>query len=168
MDAKELAKLPPEERLTKLKELEEKAKKEIEEAHKLMEETKVEIMREERRDESAPSREDISGYLGVQSDDLEGSVAQAPRSHQASPENAYGTTLNQMRDIYSQLQDLSAEQILNRQQLTQVEEWYSNVNVALANAAKYQSQTVQEIAQASKRMIKELLGEDAIKERYIP
>ena len=167
MDKEELNKLPPEERLKKLKELEEKAQKELAEAHKLMEETKVELFKEEIEENHAPSREDITHYLGVPENTLESAVAQAPKQT-AQETSPYNPAFTQMRDIYSQLQGMSAEEVMNRQQLTIVEEWYSNVNVTLANAEKYQDRTVQEIAQASKRMIKELLGEHAANTKYIP
>lgn len=167
MNKDELNKLPPEERLKKLKELEEKAKKELEEAKKLMEETKVEILKEEMEENPAPSREDISHYLHPHEEGLEGAVAQAPRAAQQES-TGYNSAFSQVRDMYSRLQEMSASDIMNQQQVQKVEEWYSNVNVILANAEKYQDQKVQEIAQASKRMIKELLGENAANVKYIP
>lgn len=166
MNKDELAKLPPEERLKKLKEMEEQAKKELAEAQKLMEQTKVELLKEEFEETTAPTQQDISHYLGVPSEDLEGAVVHAP-SHALQESSAYVPALAQMRDMYSQLQDLSAAQILSRQQVTQVEEWYSSVNMIMANAVKYNDQPVQDIAQASRRIIKELLNEDPLRERYV-
>ncbi len=54
MDIKELRKLPPEERIKKLKDLEEERKKEIEEAQQLIRESNVEIEDEEEKRRQIP------------------------------------------------------------------------------------------------------------------
>ncbi|MBI2545820.1 hypothetical protein HYV81_01430 [Candidatus Woesearchaeota archaeon] len=51
---KELMYLPPEERLKRLREIEERNKKEIEEAHKLMQESEAELVEEEKEKEQLP------------------------------------------------------------------------------------------------------------------
>lgn len=65
MPEHDIKKLRPEERIRKLKELEQKKKKEIEEAHRLIKETEEELSGEQRRREKVPipevAKEDMEG-----------------------------------------------------------------------------------------------------------
>ncbi len=117
----DIKKLSPEERIDRLKKLEEDKKKEIEEAHKLIEESVGQIKKEEELMEEIetpkPKQVDITKLFEGEEESLEGVVEREKKElseqeleqhrqyqHQLSKE-AVGNLYDRVKDVYNQIKE---------------------------------------------------------------
>jgi hypothetical protein len=168
LNKKDLSKLSPDARLRKLKEIEDQHEKEIEEVKDLISKSKKELIEIEREEELEYEEPD---------DDFEGLAQRIMPEEESGLENIARTEslVNQeeedMASIYQQLVTLEEEGGSdNYGNMAQAFELYERINEIGNTADQYNSQTeaMKEIAQGSKRIIKQLMGNYQSKQDYSP
>ncbi len=167
LNKKDLSKLRPEERLKKLKELEDQHKKEIEEVKKLISRSKkelVEIEQEEEREYEEPEQE-FEGLAQRILPDEESGLENIARTQDLAPQDE-----EDMASIYHQLVTLEEEGSDDYGNMAQALELYQRINEIGDTADQYNNRTeaMKEIAQGSKRIIKQLMGSYQAKQDYSP
>ncbi len=166
----ELAKLTPSERIKKLKEIEEKSKKEVEEletvlqeSKKLLNESELELERTEIEKESSEDPLiDLTDLLKQDADSLEASVANTPLVSIEEPRDIFGL-YQRVTQLAYQGQGIDARR---KEELTTL---YQEVNQAATYVTERYgspSEEFQAAADSSKRIIKDLLGEFYSKNQY--
>ncbi len=119
----ELAKLPPEERLKRLRELEEETKKEIKEAERLIKETEEEIKREKISESVAiPETRPINiGDIFKEEEGLESAVREEGVTEQ--PSEGEQTTLYQLIQDYNEAKEiLYSQELIDEKKLEWLDE----------------------------------------------
>ncbi len=169
----ELLKLSPAERVQKLKQFEEAKKKELEEAQKLLQDSEKELKsrKEQEVQEELIRRKVIEDLHKVQT--LEQTVGEEPqRKEEIRDEQAeYRSNVQQAADLYSRLKNVLDVGIpLNPYDREKVEDVYNIIN----QIAKFHPQedadkeSIDDIARATKRIVKSLLGDYQSNVRYTP
>lgn len=154
-------KLPPDERIKKLKQLEEENKKELKEAEKLIEESKIEIQRTELSKEEPP---EISQFIRKKEEQEDKKNLESTVEHERVPEE-HGN-IQYLFDQYDELKNFLGR-TLNNYDRERVEEIYHNIN-NIAENYKHTSEELENVARATKRIVKDLLGEYQSNVKYTP
>jgi hypothetical protein len=160
LNAKELSKLPPEERIKKLREIEKQRQKELKEAEKLIRQSIDEINETDAREEREEERRDANSAASALSLDQ---VVEDAR-----PEPADETKMRQYVSAitsYNELRQMRDSGMIN-QDPERAEDLYRQI----VQTAKYQSsnETLTRIAQGSSRLLDQALGEERSKVKYFP
>ena len=153
----ELKRYPPEERIKKLKELEEARKKEEEETQKLMEDTIKEINLEKNTPLRPPEDEKPSTRREPAEFSLEEEVEQTPQPKVGNIPSSYQDSIEKVSNLYNQLQEIAQEEpFSDYSNIYRAEEIYNEI----IHHERYQPQEdIKDIAYGSRRLMKELRGE---------
>jgi hypothetical protein len=154
LDAKELRKLGPEERLKKLKELEEQRKKELKEAEGLIKESIVELEETVKR---APPPQTTQSRADVEGSDLEQQIAKE------EPVQEQGKNITYAVNLYGELREM--RDVANTYEgIMRAVDIYERIK----SAETYQGNdaSIKQIAQGSRRIMKELFGEYSANHEY--
>ncbi len=164
IDKDELRKLSPEMRIKRLRELEEKRKKELEETDRLIRESFDELEERQAPDEPPEEEEPAPGILEERSE-LEEQLmsAEMPRAGEAQENIEYAINL------YDELAGMAQEtsgQGDGYMSMARAAEIYDRI----MEAERYQgqSETVKNIAEGSRRLMRELFGDYKADHEYRP
>ena len=175
-DLEDIKKLSPEERIDRLRKLEENKKKEIEEAHKLIEESVGQIKKEEElRDEietPKPKQVDITKLFEGEKESLEGVVEREKKElsegeleqhrqyqHQLSKE-AVGDLYNRVKDVYNQVKEsgnITSEQQNRLDDINYAMQYKSND--IKSGTYKTASDEISDVMDASKKILNYFRGD---------
>ena len=166
MELEEIKKLSPEERIKKLKELEEQHKKELEEAKKLIQESVEEIKRDEiAKQIEIPEQEqvNIDELFVPEGEDLEQAVAKEPAPLVETKQYEMpGTVPEEVTNLYSRLTELREEfqqaDYMNPQQqkeLSQAEQRLKQIdaNYTLTDAVREQVVLSEKVAKQMRQYL---------------
>jgi len=164
IDKEELKKLSPEARIKKLKELEDKGKKELEETDKLIRESFEEIERREILDEPPEEEEPARSIFEEESQLEQQVIEEEPTEIQDGQQN-----IEYAINLYTELTGMAEE-------MAAANDGYMNMNRAaeiydkIKETEKYQSQdqTAKNIAEGSRRLMRELFGDYKADLEYRP
>ena len=176
LNREELLKLSPDERIKKIKDFEEQKKKELEnelaETKRFLDENEKELnLRKSNELTSELLRRKIEEDRIAQKS-LEQTVAEEaiPRKEDLPPQAEY-KHVSYMADMYTQLKNILDTGIpLNPYERQKVEDIYQIINqLADLHPQKLQhAESIDEIAQATKRIVKTLLGDYQSNVKYTP
>jgi len=156
MDINEIKKLSPEERIKKLKELEEERKKEQEEANKLIQESIDEIKREELvKQIEVPEQEhvNIDDLFAAESENLEQTVAREPTPEVEEEIGHLYNRLGELKETFQETEYMNAQQ---RKELNQAEQRLKQIeaNYTLTDAVREQVFLSENIAKQMRKYLK--------------
>jgi hypothetical protein len=158
LDKEELKKLSPEERIARLKKLEEEHKNDLREAEKIISESIEELeVQRSKPDEEPEMQRRLPEEL-----DLE----QVLQKEEPKPENIEGNvqyTITQYNELAEIAEEAVSGGYVNR---ARAEQLYRSLLQSESNMG--QNQVVKEIAEGSRRLMKELLGSYAARQDYRP
>jgi hypothetical protein len=166
LDKNELKKLSPEERIIKLKELEETKKKELEETNSLIKQSLDELEEIELDDDKPPVKDNSSQFQEDQN--LEEQLEQtniSPLNKDDDSENIE-YTINLYDELTGMAENINPN-INGYANMDRATEIYERIK----ETEKYEStdQTIKNIAEGTRRIMKELYGDESRGEnRYFP
>ncbi len=151
---RELKKLPPEERIEKINEIEKARKKEEEETKKLIEETINEINLEDRIPEEHLLEEASSRREEIEST-LEEGVRRSDVNEEKDIPPSYKDSLEQVSGLYTELREIVQERSNDYANVYRAEEIYNEI----INKETYlPNEEIKDIAFSTRKLMKDLRG----------